>query len=79
MIVIDVDLDVMFNRIADGIATEEKMRGFGESLHTSFDTRRAYRDFMMLHSALHGENFSAFVPEVPHFSIETELALELNQ
>ena len=53
MNVIDTDLDALFNRLADGIASEADERRLGEMLRTSPEARRAYREFMALHSALH--------------------------
>ena len=50
---IDTDLNALFNRLADGIAPEADERRLGEVLRNSPEARRAYREFMALHSALH--------------------------
>ncbi len=79
MILIDADLEAIFNHVADGIATEAEERRLGELLRTSLETRRAYGDFMALHSALHCANVAAGLPELSHFSRETKLDLGGNK
>ena len=79
MILIDADLEAMFSHVADGIATEAEVRRLGELLRASLETRRAYRDFIGLHSALHCENVAAGLPELSHFSRETKLDMGDNK
>jgi len=45
MILIDADLEAMFNHVADGIATEAGSAKARELLCASLETRRVYRDF----------------------------------
>ena len=75
MILTDADLEAMFNHVADGIATQAEERRLGELLRTSLETRRAYGDFMALHSALYCENVVDVLPELSHYSRETKLDL----
>ena len=79
MILIDADLEAMFNHVADGISTEAEERRLGELLCASLETRRVYRDFMAIHSALHCENVAAVLPELSHFSRETKLDMRDNK
>ena len=53
MSAIDVDLEALFNRFADGIASEADEERLGQVLRSSAEARQAYRQFMDLHSALH--------------------------
>jgi hypothetical protein len=50
---IDADLEALFNRFADGIASEPDEVRLGQVLRSSAEARTAYRQFMDLHSALH--------------------------
>ena len=61
---IDADLEAILNRLADGMATAEDEQRLGELLHTSPEARRAYREFMALHSALHWDYVAAVSPEL---------------
>ncbi|MSQ96925.1 MAG: hypothetical protein EXR98_20550 [Gemmataceae bacterium] len=79
MILIDADIEAMFNHVADGIATEAEDRRLGELLRASLETRCAYREFMALHSALHCDGVAAGLPELSHFSRETKLDLGGNK
>ncbi|MBM3997427.1 MAG: hypothetical protein FJ303_25270 [Planctomycetes bacterium] len=78
MILIDADIEAMFNHVADGIATKAEKQRLQELLRASRSSRQAYRDFMALHSALHCEN-GAGLPELSHFSRETKLDLGGNK
>ncbi|MCE9533860.1 MAG: FecR domain-containing protein [Planctomycetes bacterium] len=61
---IDTDLEALFNRLADGIATEADEQRLGELLRNSPETRRACREFMALHSALHWDYVATASPEL---------------
>ncbi len=72
---IDTDLDALFNRLADGIASEADEQRLGEVLRTSPAARRAYREFMALHSALHWDYVAgAAPPPTPTMSQPSTLA-----
>lgn len=60
---IESDFEGLLNRVADGIATAEDELQLAEVLHRSADARRAYREFMALHSALHWDYVAAARPE----------------
>jgi len=60
---IDTDLDALFNRLADGIASEADEQHLGEVLRSSPEARRAYREFMALHSALHWDYVAGAAPD----------------
>ena len=49
----DLDLEALFNRLADGIASEADKENLGTLLRSRPQARRAYREFMAMHSALH--------------------------
>ncbi len=59
------DLEGLFNRLADGLASEADERTLTELLRSSPEVRRAYREFMALHSGLHWDYVAAAGPEVP--------------
>jgi hypothetical protein len=59
------DLEGLFNRLADGIASEADEQLLGEMLRANPQTRRAYREFMALHSALHWDYVATASPELP--------------
>ena len=59
------DLEGLFNRLADGIASEADERLLGDLLRASPEARRAYREFMTLHSALHWDYVATAAPEPP--------------
>ena len=61
---IDADLEGLFNRLADGLASEADERTLAELLRVSAEARRAYREFMALHSALHWDYVAAAGPEL---------------
>ena len=61
---IDADHEALFNRLVDGIASEADEQQLGELLASSPQARRAYREFMSLHSALHWDFVAALAPEV---------------
>ena len=61
---IDADLESLFNRLVDGIASEADEQQLSELLRSGPQARRAYREFMSLHSALHWDYVSALAPEV---------------
>jgi ferric-dicitrate binding protein FerR (iron transport regulator) len=61
---IDADLEALFNRLVDGIASEADEQQLGELLRSGPQARRAYREFMSLHSALHWDFVAALSPEV---------------
>lgn len=63
MSAIDNDLEALFNRVADGIASEADEERLGLVLRSSSEARRAYREFMGLHSALHWDYVAVAVPE----------------
>jgi len=68
MISESVDLEGLFNRLADGIASEADEQLLGELLRASPETRRAYQEFMALHSALHWDYVATAAPEPPAHS-----------
>lgn len=59
---IDIDLDALFNRLADGIASEADEQHLSEVLRSGSEARRKYRDFMALHSALHWDYVAGAAP-----------------
>jgi ferric-dicitrate binding protein FerR (iron transport regulator) len=59
------ELEALFNRLADGIASEADEQGLGELLRSGPEARKAYREFMALHSALHWDYVAAASPEPP--------------
>jgi ferric-dicitrate binding protein FerR (iron transport regulator) len=61
----DADLEALFNRLADGLTSEEDERRLAELLRSNPEVRRAYREFMALHSALHWDYAAAALPEPP--------------
>ncbi|MBM3984057.1 MAG: hypothetical protein FJ304_28080, partial [Planctomycetes bacterium] len=61
----DADLQDLFNRLADGLAPEEDERRLVELLRSDPEARRAYREFVALHSALHWDYAAAALPEPP--------------
>jgi len=61
----DADLEALFNRLADGLSSEEDERRLAELLRSDPGARRAYREFMALHSALHWDYAAAALPEPP--------------
>ncbi len=61
---IDAELEGLFNRLVDGIASDADEQQLGEVLRSSPQARRAYQEFMSLHSALHWDYVSALAPEV---------------
>ncbi len=68
MISESVDLEGLFNRLADGIASEADEQLLAEMLRTNPQARRAYREFMALHSALHWDYVATAAPEPPQQS-----------
>lgn len=60
----DTELEAIFNRLVDGIASEADERQLGELLRASPEARRAYWAFMSLHSALHWDYLAALSPSV---------------
>jgi ferric-dicitrate binding protein FerR (iron transport regulator) len=58
-----VDLEGIFNRLADGIASAADEQFVGEMLRADSHARRAYREFMALHSALHWDYVATAAPE----------------
>jgi hypothetical protein len=60
---IDADLEALFNRFADGIASEADEERLGQVLRSSAEARQAYRQFMDLHSALHWDYVAVAGPE----------------
>ncbi len=60
----DADLEGLFNRLADGLASEADERTLAELLRVSSEARRAYREFIALHSALHWDYVAAAGPEL---------------
>jgi ferric-dicitrate binding protein FerR (iron transport regulator) len=60
----DADLEGLFNRLADGLASEADERALAELLRESAEVRRAYREFVALHSALHWDYVAASGPEL---------------
>jgi ferric-dicitrate binding protein FerR (iron transport regulator) len=61
---IDADLEALFNRLVDGVASEADEQQLGDLLLSSPQARRAYREFVNLHSALHWDFVAALSPEV---------------
>jgi ferric-dicitrate binding protein FerR (iron transport regulator) len=61
---IDAHLEALFNRLVDGIASEADEQQLGGLLRSNPEARRAYREFMGLHSALHWDFVAALSPEV---------------
>ncbi len=61
---IDADLEALFNRLVDGIASEADEQHLGELLRSSPEARRAYREFVSLHSTLHWDFVAALSPQV---------------
>ena len=61
----DSNLEELFNRLADGLASEADECTLAELLRDSPVGRRAYREFMALHSALHWDYVAAAGPELP--------------
>lgn len=59
---IDADIDELFNRLADGLASEADEQRLGELLRSSPQTRQAYREFMALHAALHWDFIATLSP-----------------
>jgi ferric-dicitrate binding protein FerR (iron transport regulator) len=59
------ELEALLNRLADGIASEADEQGLGELLRSGPEARKAYREFMALHSALHWDYVAAASPEPP--------------
>ena len=57
------DLEALFNCLVDGLASEEDERRLSELLRGDPEARRAYREFMSLHSALHWDYVAAAVSE----------------
>lgn len=64
-LLVDADLEALLNRIADGLASEADEQHLGELLRASPETRRAYRQFMAMHSALHWDYVATVAPEPP--------------
>jgi len=62
---IDAELEGLFNRLADGLGSEADERALAELLLNSPEARRAYREFMGLHSTLHWDYVAAVGPELP--------------
>lgn len=60
---IDADVEAVFNRLVDGIASEADEQQLGELLRASPEARRAYRELMSLHSALHWDYGAALSPK----------------
>ena len=63
MSAMDTDLEALFNRFADGIASEADEERLGQVLRSSAEARQAYRQFMDLHSALHWDYVAVAGPE----------------
>jgi len=59
------DLEALFNRIADGLSSEEDERRLAELLRSDQEARRAYREFVALHSALHWDYAATTLSELP--------------
>lgn len=55
----DKELGALFNRLADGIATEADEERLGHVLRSDPESRRAYREFMSLHAGLHWDYVAA--------------------
>ena len=62
---IDTELETLFNRFADGIASDADEQRLGELLRSSAQARQAYREFMSLHSGLHWDYVAAVSPQAP--------------
>ena len=56
------ELEALFNRVADEIASEADEQRLGELLRSGPGARKAYREFMALHSALHWDYVAAVAP-----------------
>lgn len=63
MTAIDPILEEIFNRLADNLASDEDHRRLGEALRSNSEARRAYREFMALHSALHWDYVAGAAPQ----------------
>jgi ferric-dicitrate binding protein FerR (iron transport regulator) len=59
----DAELEALFNRIADGIASDADQERLAQMLRSSPEARQAYRQFMGLHSALHWDYVAVAGPE----------------
>lgn len=55
----DAELKGLFNRLADGLATDADERALAAALRARPEARQAYREFMALHSALHWDYLAA--------------------
>lgn len=55
----DADLEGLFNRLADGLASDADEDALARLLRGSAEVRRAYREFMALHSAMHWDYVAA--------------------
>lgn len=71
---IDEDLEDLFNRFADGIASKADEERLGQVLRSSAEARQAYRQFMDLHSALHWDYVAVAGPEGPNLSQPSSLS-----
>jgi ferric-dicitrate binding protein FerR (iron transport regulator) len=60
----NAEMEALFNRIADGIATDADEERLAQVLRSSAEARRAYRQFMDLHSALHWDYVAVARPEM---------------
>lgn len=60
---IDADLEALLNRLVDGNASEADEQQLGEVLRSSPEARRAYREFMSLHSSLHWDFVAALASD----------------
>lgn len=58
----DADMDELFNRLADGLASEADEQRLGDLLRSNPQARQAYRQFMALHAALHWDYIAAVGP-----------------
>lgn len=56
------ELEAIFNRVADEIASDADELRLGELLRSDPGARKAYREFMALHSALHWDYVAAVAP-----------------
>lgn len=61
----DANHEELFNRLVDGLASNADERTLAKLLHGSAEVRRAYREFMALHSSLHWDYVAAAGPELP--------------
>ena len=55
----------IFNRCADGLASETEQQALAELLRSDPEARKAYREFMALHAALHWDYVAAAAPSPP--------------